>query len=84
MDPSRKSSRNSIARKCLELSVQLTDAKKQSFMNSVIEIIQLYGFADTIELHDLLNSPIVQNVHVDLPKMKQKIINSLRTHQMQY
>ena len=51
-------------------------------MNSVIEILQLYGFADRIELHDL-NSSIMQNVHMDLPKIKQKIINSLRTHQMQ-
>ena len=51
-------------------------------MNSVIEILQLYGFVYRIELHDL-NSSMVQNVHMNLPKIKQKIIYSLQTHQMQ-
>ena len=38
---------NSIARQCLKLLVQLADAKKQSFMNSVTEILPLYSFVDT-------------------------------------
>ena len=51
-------------------------------MNSVTEILQLYSFEDGIELHDF-NSSMAQNVHMNFPKIKQKIINSLRTHQMQ-
>ena len=73
---------NSIARQCLKLSVQLADVKRQSFMNSVIEILQLYGFVDGTELQDL-NSSTARNVHMNLPRIKQKIMNSLRTHQMQ-
>lgn len=42
-----------MARQSLKLSIQVADAKKQSFMDSVIEILQLYSFADRIELHDL-------------------------------
>ena len=44
--------------------MQLADAKNQSFMNFVFEILQLFGFVDRIELHDL-NSSMGQNVHMD-------------------
>ena len=47
-----------------QVSVQLADAKKQSFMNAVTEILQLYSFVDRIELHDL-NSSMAQNVHMN-------------------
>ena len=52
---------NIIARQCLKLSVQLADAKNQSFLNLVFEILQLFGFVDRTELHDL-NSSMGQNV----------------------
>ena len=55
---------NIIARQCLKLSVQLADAKNQSFMNFVFEIIQLFGFVDGTELHHL-NSSMGQNVHMN-------------------
>ena len=55
---------NIISRQCLKLSVQLADAKKKSFMNFVFEILQLFGFVDRIELHDL-NSSMGQNVHMN-------------------
>ena len=55
---------NIISRQCLELSVQLADAKNQSFLNFVFEIIQLFGFVDRTELHDL-NSSMGQNVHMN-------------------
>ena len=55
---------NIIARQCLKLSVQLADAKNQSFLNFVFEIIQLFGFVDRTELHDL-NSSMGQNVHMN-------------------
>ena len=55
---------NIIARQCLKLSVQLADAKNQSFLNFVFEILQLFGFVDRTELHDL-NSSMGQNVHMN-------------------
>ena len=38
--------------------------QKKSFMNFVFEILQLFGFVDRIELHDL-NSSMGQNVHMN-------------------
>ena len=55
---------NIIARQCFKLSVQLADAKNQSFLNFVFEILQLSGFVDRTELHDL-NSSSGQNVHMN-------------------
>ena len=55
---------NIIARQCCKLSVQLADAKNQSFLNFVFEIIQLFGFVDRTEPHDL-NSSVGQNVHMN-------------------
>lgn len=60
----KKLPENIISRQCLKLSVQLADAKKKSFMNFVFEILQLFGFVDRIELHDL-NSSMGQNVHMN-------------------
>ena len=54
---------NIIARQCLKLSVQLADAKKQSFLNFVFEILQLFGFV-VRKLHDL-NSSVGQNIHMN-------------------
>ena len=55
---------NIIGRQCLKLSVQLADAKNQSFLNLVFEILQLFGFVDRIELYDL-NSSMGQKVHMN-------------------
>ena len=55
---------NIIARQCLKLSVQLADAKNQSLLTFFFEIIQLFGFVDRTELHDL-NSSMGQNVRMN-------------------
>ena len=74
---------NSIAKQCLQMSTQLAQNKKTSFMLSVNEILKLYGSIFHVEEQNI-NSPVnysAEKLTTNLPKIKQIIINSLQMHQ---
>ena len=74
---------NSITKQCLQMSTQLAQNKKTSFMLSVNEILKLYGSIYHVEEQNI-NAPVnysAEKLKTNLPKIKQNIINSLQMHQ---
>ena len=71
---------NSIAKQCLQLSAQLAEHKKPTFIFSLREILQQYGcmnqnqdqFIDTTMDYN------AQKIKNHLPKIKQTIMSSLK------
>ncbi len=75
---------SSIAKQCLQISKQLAENKKQSFISAIIEILK---FSDSID-HSIqtVNLNTIFNIHDSeaknqLNKIKQKITNALQIHQ---
>lgn len=75
---------NSVAKQCLQISTQLAENKKPSFMSSLKEVLQLYGFLNhkpekAISTVDSYKAKTVEN---NLPKIKQNIVIALRNLQI--
>ena len=74
---------NSIAKQCLQMSSQLAEHKKPSFIFSLNEILQIYGCTNRERVqtvHDVVDYN-AQTVATHLPKIKQNIMIALKNHQ---
>ena len=74
---------NSIAKQCLQLSSQLAEHKKLSFIFSLRGILQQYGcmIKKQVQFIDTAMDCNAQKITNHLPKLKQTIITSLKNHQ---